>query len=145
MGKQVNYAMDYEAFLQLAQFALDLGCMIIRNDHTQKPSYPSAEISAVIPECQTYLFYLPELYPMDQIEHGKDYGGKYYLANTFSGPFSIAIIEAGFSIGESGRARVYVTTGFYDKDGNWIARPERLTKIYDRIARKARKLAKRIL
>lgn len=133
MGKQVNYTMNHATFLQLAQFALDLGCMIIRADHTEEPSYPSADIAVVAPECQNYLFYLPELYPMDQIKHAKDRGGKYYLADTFSSLFSLSIIEAGLY-------RVYVTTGFYDADGKWLARPEKLTRIYDKIARKARKL-----
>lgn len=32
MGKQINYWMDYDSFLLLAQKALDLGCRIVKED-----------------------------------------------------------------------------------------------------------------
>ena len=134
MGKQVNYTMDYPAFLQLAKYALELGCMIIRNDHTEEPSFPSKDISMVVPECSHYLFYCPALFPLDQITHSQDSAGKYYIADTFSSLFSLSIISAGFY-------RIYVTTGFFNNAGEWVPRPDKLTQIYDKIARKARKLA----
>ena len=46
---------------------------------------------------------------------------------------------------DTDQARIYVTTGYYDENGNWIARPELLTKTYDKIARRARKLAQKII
>ena len=33
----------------------------------------------------------------------------------------------------------------YDENENWIARPELLTKTYEKIARRARKLAQKII
>ena len=32
MGKQINYWMDYDNFLLLAQKAIDLGCTIVKED-----------------------------------------------------------------------------------------------------------------
>ncbi len=32
MGKQINYWMDYDNFILLAQKALDLGCVIVKQD-----------------------------------------------------------------------------------------------------------------
>lgn len=142
MGKQVNYEMNYDSFLQLAQFALDAGCMIIRNDHSEEKQIPCRSISVVTPDCHNYYFYIPELYPIHKIQHQKDCNGKYHLADTVFSPFSLAVIEASFSAAVS---RVYVTTGYYDENETWVARPDLLTKMYDRIARKAKKLAQRIL
>ena len=145
MGKQLNYIMNYESFLQLSQYALELGCMIICNGNTKAPSLPSAELSVVVPDHNRYCFYIPELYPADKIAHGRNCYGEYYLADTFVGPFSLSFIEAGFSLNDTDQARVYVTTGYYDENENWIARPELLTKTYDKIARRARKLAQKII
>ena len=145
MGKQVNYEMNYDSFLQLAQFALEAGCMIIRNDHSEEKQIPRKDISAVTPDCHNYYFYIPELYPIRKIKHRKDCNGTYYLADTLFSPFSLALIEASFSTAVVKQARVYVTTGYYDKNETWFARPDLLTKTYDRIARKAKKLAQRIL
>jgi hypothetical protein len=145
MGKQVNYEMSYDSFLQLAQFALDAGCMIIRNNHSEEKQIPCKDISAVTTDCQNYYFYIPELYPIHEIQHKKDSNGKYYVADTMFGPFSLALIEASYSTEVGKQARVYVTTGYYDKSEMWFERPDLLTKTYDRIARKAKKLAQRIL
>ena len=144
MGKQVNYIMNYESFLQLAQYALEIGCLIICNNHTKEPSYPCADISAVVPEYHNYCFYLPELYPVEKITHGRDCYGAYYLSY-YGTEFSLSIIEAGFSRNETDQTRIYVTTGMYDENKNWIPRPELLTKTYDKIAQKARKLAQQII
>lgn len=145
MGKQLNYIMDYESFVQLSQYALELGCLIIVHQNTPTPSLPCSDLSVVVPEYSRYCFYLPELYPMDKISHEKDCHGKYYLSDTFGKPFSLSFIEAGFSRTETDRARVYIPTGYYEQDATWVARPELLTKTYDKIARKARKLSKSII
>ena len=145
MGKQLNYIMDYESFKQLSQYALELGCMIISDNFTNEPSFPSTDLSVVIPDHNRYCFYIPELFPVNKIRHGKTYYGDYYLMDTWGSPFSLSLIEAGFSLNETDRARVYVTTGYYDENGNWVARPELLTKTYEKIARRARKLAQKII
>ena len=67
MGKQFNYIMDYESLKQLAQYALDLGCMIIPHDFTKTPAAPSYDLSKVVPNHNRYCFYIPDLFPQDQI------------------------------------------------------------------------------
>ncbi|MFR3752156.1 MAG: hypothetical protein ACLTW9_07000 [Enterocloster sp.] len=32
MGKQINYWMDYDNFLLVAQMAVDLGCTVVKED-----------------------------------------------------------------------------------------------------------------
>lgn len=143
MGKQLNYIMNYESFLELAQYALDLGCQIICNDHLDEKAYPCVDLSCVVSNYTHYYFYIPELFPAENIEHGKDCNGKYYLCT--AEPFELALIEASFSCHPSDRARIYVKTGYYDDNEVWTARSELLTKTYEKIARKARKLAQRIV
>ena len=55
-----------------------------------------------------------------------------------------AAIEAGFSrIHEDGptRSRLFVISGYYDEEEVWIPRPDCLTKLYEKLARRAKKLA----
>ena len=145
MGKQLNYVMDFESFKKLSQYALELGCLILYKDHTEKPSLPSSDLSIVIPQYNSYYFYIPELYPSNKITHGIDCYGMYYLKDDLFSPFSLSLIEASFSRNNTEQARIYVTTGYYDENENWIARPELLTKTYEKIARRARKLAQKII
>lgn len=145
MGKQLNYIMDYESFKKLAQYALELGCMILYGNAKKEPSLPSADFSIVIPDDNFYYFYIPELYPSDKITHGMNCYGKYYLEDKHFKPFSLSLIEASFSRNDTDRARIYVTSGFFDENENWIARPELLTKTYEKIARRARRLAQKII
>ena len=145
MGKQLNYVMDFESFKKLSQYALELGCLILYKNHTEKPSLPSSDLSIVIPQYNSYYFYIPELYPSDKITHGISCSGRYYLKDVLFGPFSLSLIEASFSRNNTEQERIYVTTGYYDENENWIARPELLTKTYEKIARRARKLAQKII
>ena len=145
MGKQLNYVMDFKSFKKLSQYALELGCLILYKDHTEKPSLPSSDLSIVIPQYNSYYFYIPELYPSNKITHGIDCYGRYYLKDDLFSPFSLSLIEASFSRNNTEQERIYVTTGYYDENENWIARPELLTKTYEKIARRARKLAQKII
>ena len=145
MGKQLNYVMDFESFKKLSQYALELGCLILYKDHTEKPSLPSSDLSIVIPQYNSYYFYIPELYPSNKITHDISCNGRYYLKDDLFGPFSLSLIEASFSRNNTEQERIYVTTGYYDENENWIARPELLTKTYEKIARRARKLAQKII
>ena len=90
-------------------------------------------------------FYIPQLYPLDKITHRTNCYGEYYLDDTFFSPFSLSLIEAEFSRNDTDQARIYVTTGYYDENESWIARPELLTKTYEKLARRARKLAQKII
>ena len=134
MGKQLNYIMDYDSFIKLSQYALDLGCLIIYRNQSRTPSLPSTNLSVIVPDNTSYYFYIPELYPPDKITHGINCYGNYYLWDTHSGPFSLSLIEASFSQNDTDQARVYVTTGYYDENENWIARPELLTKTYEKVS-----------
>ena len=60
MGKQLNYIMDYESFKKLSQYAFELGCLILYKNHTEKPSFPSSDLSGVISDYNSYYFYIPE-------------------------------------------------------------------------------------
>ena len=60
-------------------------------------------------------------------------------------PFALSIIEAYWSENENDVARIYVQTGYYDENGNWIPRSEKLTKMYEKLARRAKRLADKII
>ena len=141
MGKQINYYMNYESFLQVAQAAMDAGCLIVKGGHTDTVPKPSSDISIVTPEWPNYFFYLPEL---GDLEYRTDIYGKYYLDFSYNA-LGLAVIEAGFSKHPDDRARIYVMSGFYDENDTWIARSEKITKVYNKLARKVRKVAQRIL
>lgn len=141
MGKQLNYIMNYESFLHLAQTATDAGFLILRREYTKEPQLPSSDFSVITPECRSYWFYLPEL---AELTFKTNNNGLYYPDYGFN-PLGLAMMEAGFTQNASERARIYVMTGFYDENGQWIARSDQMTKAYTKIERKARKLAERVL
>lgn len=147
MGKQINYYMDYESFLKLAELALSEGCMILKNAHTPEPQQPQNDTSIVTEDCMRYYFYLPEL---AELEQKKDMYGNYYI-NNIGNKLTLALIEADFSKKHKGKdeapfvndARLYIPTGNYRLDGVLYQRSEQITVIYDKLARLARKLAPR--
>lgn len=141
MGKQINYYMDYESFLKVVQVALDEGCLLLDRSHKSEPSLPTKDLS-ITQDSNLFWLYLPELAPL---EYGQDMYGNYYV-NGNSTALSLALIEIGYSERSDkrmslSRSRIYVSTGYYDQDGRWIARSERLTKVYDKLARTVKKLA----
>ncbi len=141
MGKQINYYMDYESFLKVVQIALDEGCMLLHTDHTPKPQKPTTDIE-MTKEHTSFKLYLPEL---AELKYAQDMYGNYYIDDIFN-ELWIAQIEIGYSqkydqLMRVNRSRIYIPTGFDDKNGIWIARSERLTKVYDKLARAVRKLA----
>ena len=146
MGKQINYYMDYESFLKVAQAALDEGCLIIRDESKPEPPKPSNDLSVITEKWMRYGFYLPEL---ADLEYGIDSSGNFHVNKSFN-QLSLAVIEASFSkklIGKGdgtpfvSTARLYIPTGNYIKDGEWNARSERITKIYNKLARLVKKMA----
>ena len=44
MGKQINYYMEYEAFLTIAMTAIDLGCLIVKKDNETGKIISSSDI-----------------------------------------------------------------------------------------------------
>ena len=154
MGKQINYWMDYDSFLLLAQKALDLGCRIVKEDLDAGKVTQSNDIGIVTPYGKYkrigYYFHLPEA---GEIKVGL-YNGMERIDSGFSATGN-AVIEAGYSfiwkepegacgtreIKELRRARIYCITGYYDENGAYIPRPDCLTRVYNALARYVKKLA----
>ena len=144
MGKQINYWMDYEAFVLVAQKAIDLGCTIIKEDRTTGKVMKSNDISIVAPEERRYYFHLPEAGEV-RIEMGK--GGSEYIDRGYTASGN-ALIEAGYSyiINEPKRkcitrARLFCMSGYYDGDGEYVPRPDCLTKVFHSLVRFVKKIA----
>ena len=140
MGKQINYYMEYESFLRLAEKALSLGCEIIRDAHADS-IVRGCSLDVVTPDVIRYYFRVPEA---GDITTGTDLYGKLYVNTTLES--GSCLIEAGFSMiwheeQRIGRNRLYSSTGYYAEDGTFIYRPECVTKIYNALARYAKKLA----
>ncbi len=141
MGKQINYWMDYENFTLLAGKALELGCVIYRNkaDESGKIVF-GKDISVVIPDVRNYIFYFPE----DGEITIESINGRESIQRLGDG--ELALIEAGFSLLDQKkkkitRNRLWCSTGVYHTDGEFIARPEHLTKVYNTLMRFVKKLA----
>lgn len=155
MGKQINYWMDYDSFLLLAQKAVDLGCTIVKENFDLKRVVESKDISIIIPACENayntrYYFHLSEAGCINtHIVNGRE---KLDYGFTATGN---AVIEAAYSFirnksagvcgvrqkKEITRARIYCITGYYDENGEYIPRPECLTKVYNALARYVKKIA----
>lgn len=56
MGKQINYYIEYDSFVLLAQKALDLGCKIIKEDLLKGVVIESDSIDILSEECKVYYF-----------------------------------------------------------------------------------------
>lgn len=136
MGKQINYYMGFKDFIKVAQFALDLGCVICREEN--KKIICSDQINIVTPSVKRYFFYLPEAGDLRvRTENGREEIGGYNASGN-------VLIEAGFSYVKHDRktitrGRLFSITGYYDESGNWMERPECVKKAYDKIARKVKK------
>lgn len=115
MGKQINYWMDYDNFLLVAQKAVDLGCYIIKEDAQTGKVIKSKDIEIIKEDRKDYYFYLAE-------------AGYSYITN--SGKKKTI-----------SRARLYCISGYYDESGEYIERPECLTKVYHALARFVKKVA----
>lgn len=154
MGKQINYWMDYDNFLQVAQKAVDLGCTIIKVDRKQGKVIKSQDIEIITPNGKlsnaSYYFHLPAAGDIKILS----VNGKECLDYGFTATGN-AVIEAGFSFiideptGACGtkrkkeirRARSYCITGYYDENDEYIPRPECLTKVYESLVRFIKKIA----
>lgn len=141
MGKQINYWMDYNSFLELSKTALSLGCVIVKNDFKTGKVVQSSDISIVTEDCHRYYFYLPSAGPLEI----KKYGHSEQIYPVFNDTAN-ATIEAGYSLIKDNtkairRERLYLTTGYYNKNEEFIYRPDCMVDIYNRLARKVKKLA----
>lgn len=92
MGKQINYYMEYESFIRIAEKALELGCEIIQAEHANEISRGfSADL--VTPDCKRYFFHVPEA---GEVTFGKDMYGKSYVNAGYSASGN-SLIEADYS------------------------------------------------
>lgn len=145
MGKQINYYLEFVNFKVLAQKALELGCEIVREDLTKFEKTKvtvSRDLSILTDENGAYYyFHLPEAgkIKINNYECGErlDHG---------FGESANSIIEAGYSrIKDDEKeilsSRLYLTTGYYDKNKNFIYRPDCIVKVYNALARYVKKLA----
>ena len=139
MGKQINYWLKYEEFLQIAQVALDCGCIIIKPD-SEKIKYGRSLDIITEDKCR-YYFYLPEAGSL-MVQEIPFQGGQMTGYNAAGN----TVIEAGFSFihnneKEITRSRLFAISGYYDETGEYIARPECLTRIYHKLVRIVKKTA----
>lgn len=139
MGKQINYYIEYEDFLSIAEKALKNGCEIIKK--VDKKFIRSRDISIVTRDCYDYYFYLPEAGEL--IIENNEVGGEYFSFEGLN-----VLIEAGYSrINEDEkvilRNRLYIITGYYNDKDEWISRQECIEKVYNRLAYSVRKMTVR--
>lgn len=139
MGKQINYWLNREEFLHIAQTALDCGCVIIKQGPGKMEYGQTLDI--ISEDSRRYYFYLPEAgslmaqkvpFPDGQMI------GYNAAGNT--------VIEAGFSFIHDSekqitRSRLFTISGYYDETGEYIARPDCLTRTYQKLVRTVKKTA----
>ena len=119
MGKQINYYMEYESFLKIAEKSLSMGLIIIKEEDNR--IIQSKTISSITKDCIFYHFYMPSIGSLKI----NDYGTHQAICST--GIYGNALIEAGFShINHDGKSvvrnRIYVQSGYYDENGEWKER-----------------------
>lgn len=142
MGKQINYYMEYDAFLSISKCAIDLGCLIVTEDIETGKIISSSDISIVTQDTIRYYFYIPKAGPL-KTEVRAD-GSEW--VNTCYNETGNAIIEADycrFDLNEGfiGRGRLFSQTGYYDQNGEFISRPKIVDDIYKQLVKKVKKAA----
>lgn len=142
MGRQINYYMERESFLQVAQLALDCGCEIIKENLSVRPTtvIRTRDIAAITPNDWMFWFYVPEAGQLATNTY--EYGER--LDRSFSESGN-ALIEAGVSLIHEeektiSRNRLYVQSGYYDASGVWVPRPKCVDAVYNKLARCVKKL-----
>lgn len=142
MGRQINYYMEHESFLQVAQMALDCGCEIVKQDLDIRPTrvIRTRDISAITPG--DWMFWLYVLEAGKLVIKTDESGERVDRGFCESGN---ALIEAGVSLiledeKQIRRSRLYVQSGYYDANGEWIPRPKCVDVIYNKLVRRVKKL-----
>lgn len=138
MGKQINYYMGYNNFLSVAQAALDCGCIIYRNSYEngKLEFIGGTTLDTIKKDCREYFFYIPTA--------GESDIGLTSYEQYLSGYSSLNVIEAGFSSVDEDKKiiysnRLYVKSGLYTVNGDWFARSDLVTKIYNKLIRVVKK------
>lgn len=141
MGKQINYWMDYESFCVLAKDAILLGCVIVKSDINTGKVVQSTDVSIVTKDCYHYYFYLPSAGPLKIKKYGE-----IEQVDCIYNETSNAVIEAGYSrIWDEkkriDRQRLFLATGYYNENEEFIYRPDTIVDVYNKLVRKVKKLA----
>ena len=142
MGKQINYYMEYESFVHIAEKALEMGCEIIKRDEKANKIIRSTSADIITRDCRNYHFHIPEAgeFAVKTTPDGLKYVDSGYSAS------GAALIEAGYSYINTeekriSRNRLYCISGYYDENESLVKRPDCVTKIYNSLARFVKKLA----
>lgn len=139
MGKQINYWLLHEDFLQIAQAALDCGCVIVK-PVCGKLTYGQS-LDIITADHPQYYFHLPEAGRLmarqipfqDQAMPGYNAVGNTVIEGSFS-----LIHQDDLKIT---RGRLFTISGYYNENGDYILRPECLTKVYHKLVRTVKKAA----
>ncbi|MGN1340423.1 MAG: hypothetical protein ACI4WS_09035 [Oscillospiraceae bacterium] len=132
MGRQAHFYMEREVFIHLAQAALDLGCIILKQSGNKLVS--ATDTSIITAGCSQYYFYLPQAGELDEnLPMGC------YNAN------GNVVIEAGYST-KSGstvihRSRLYMMSGYTGENG-FVERPACLEELYKKLVKIMKKLTR---
>lgn len=131
MGKQTTFYMEREVFQELAQEAVNCGCLILRQSGNKLIS--SQDTSVITAGCQQYYFYLPEAGKLDES----------LPLGCFNKNGSM-VIEANYTTRDKNyslhRARLYLMTTVPTLDGESISTPECMIKLYTKLVRKMKSL-----
>lgn len=143
MGRQINYYMSFEEFKQLAQFAIDEGILILPREHTLEKLIPADDISIVTEDCCEYYFFTQGF---SGTTWNTDIYGHYYVS--LDDETRLTVIEAGYSQQTEQRngktitrSRLYIPTGYYNDEGDWISRSKSVDKVYNRLVRVVKKIS----
>lgn len=141
MGKQIAYYMEYDAFLNIAECALKLECLIVREDKATGKVILSSDISVVTQDTNRYYFYIPTA----GILKTKVCDNREFVDQGYNETGN-ATIEAGFSNYDPDKkiirsGRLYSQTGYYDQNDEFIYRPKIVDDIYKQLVRKVKKTA----
>lgn len=134
---QINFWMEYDAFVQVAQAAVSYGCVLIKKTADGK-HISGTDISIVSKDAQSYYFYVPEAgaFPVETI-HGYE-----FIAH---GASALTVISADYSIVMEGgkeitRGRLYASPEEFGEN-DYISRPDCVTNIYRKLVELVKKLA----
>ncbi len=140
MGKQIQFYMEYELIVMVAQKALDLGCKIIKDDVANGIVTEADSTDIIASGFGWYYFHVPEAgkyslkqsYGKDTVDHGYNASGITLIELM---PSTIREEEKKLHWG-----RLFCITDYYDEDSNLIPRPDCVTKVYNALARYVRKI-----
>ena len=142
MGKQINYWLEYDGFLKIAEAALQKGCEILKKENGKIIS--GNDISIITPNCFDYYFHYP---PAGEVVIKCFQDGREFVDSGYTSSGN-TLIEAGFSRISNDKktieqARLFVISGYYDENGEWIPRLDCMTKLFSSLERIVKKVAPR--